>query len=119
MEEKSLQPLVAELGFNDLPEKEKKELEVSLAEALLSCVTKRIMLILTEEQKQEFDKLSEKESSDKEVFEFLSAKIPNFEEIFADEYLKFRAEMLESNKRAEEMYTNYYKETNKPLPNNQ
>ena len=56
MEEKSLQPLVAELGFNDLPEKEKKELEVSLAEALLSCVTKRIMLILTEEQKQEFDK---------------------------------------------------------------
>ena len=88
----NLKSLIEELGLEGLPEKQKQDLTVSLAESLQIRISNRILVMLTEEEKEEFDKLTEKT-----LTEFIEKKIPNYDQILADEYLIFRKEILEDN----------------------
>ena len=97
-----LKNLIQELGLDTLSEKNKQDLVVSLAESLQMRISTRILVMLTEEEKDEFDKLTENHSDEKAVTEFLVKKIPNYDNILVDEYLKFREEILETNSKVKE-----------------
>ena len=97
-----LKNLIQELGLENLPEKNKQDLVVSLAEGLQMRIATRVLVMLTEEQKESFDKLIETQNSDQAINDFLAKAIPNYDEIMADEYLKFREEVLATNSKVQE-----------------
>jgi len=94
-----LKNLIQELELEDLPEKNKQDLIVSLAESLQMRISTRILVMLTEDEKEELDRLTKESTDEKAVASFLEKKIPNYDQILADEYLKFRKDMLETNKK--------------------
>ncbi len=94
--------LIEELGLENLPEKEKNDLIVSLADALQSRITERALNFLTEEDKKELEKLVDQKNED-ETDKFLAEKIPNIDEIMYDEFLMFKEETLETQKEVKKL----------------
>ncbi|MDD5693607.1 MAG: DUF5663 domain-containing protein [Patescibacteria group bacterium] len=94
--------LIEELGLENLPEKEKNDLIVSLADALRSRIAERTLNFLTEDDRIELDKLID-QKSDEKMNKFLAEKIPNFDEIMYDEYILFKEETLETQKEVKKL----------------
>ena len=94
--------LIEELGLENLPEKEKNDLIVSLADALQSRITERALNFLTEEDKKELEKVVDQQNED-ETDKFLAEKIPNIDEIMYDEFLMFKEETLETQKEVKKL----------------
>jgi hypothetical protein len=87
--------IVVILGINTLPVEKQKEAMERLGSIVYQEVMLRALDILTEEDKDEFEKLTEKDPDPETLFGFLSDKIPSFEEIVKGEAEKLRAESAE------------------------
>ncbi|MFA6251243.1 MAG: DUF5663 domain-containing protein [Candidatus Paceibacterota bacterium] len=87
--------IVLTLGINALPVEKQKEAMERLGAIVYQEVMLRVLDILTEEEKDEFEKQIEKDSNPEAMFEFLSGKIPNLEEIVKGEAEKLREESAE------------------------
>lgn len=87
--------IVTTLGINTLPVEKQKEAMERLGAIVYQEVMLRVLDILTEEDKNEFEKLIEKDPNPEKMFEFLSNKITNLEEIVKEEAEKLREESAE------------------------
>ncbi len=72
--------ILNDLGIENLPEDEKKNLLASLSESFLRRITVRIYENLDETDQTEFEKIAA-ENNPAKLEEFLKSKIPNIEEI--------------------------------------
>jgi hypothetical protein len=87
--------IVIALGINNLPVEKQKEAMERLGAIVYQEVMLRVLDILSEEEKDEFEKLIEKDQNPETMFDFLSSKIPNFEGIVIEEAEKLREESAE------------------------
>ena len=87
--------IVLILGINALPVEKQKEAMERLGVIVYQEVMLRVLDILTEEDKDEFEKLIEKDPNPETLFGFLSEKLPDFEEIVREEAEKLREESAE------------------------
>jgi len=87
--------IVTTLGINTLPIEKQKEAMERLGAIVYQEVMLRVLNILTEEDKDEFEKLIEKDPNPETMFDFLSQKIPNLSEIVKEEAEKLRGESTE------------------------
>ena len=72
--------ILSELGVNDLPEEEKKNLMASLSESFLRRMTVRIYENLDENGRLEFEKIAAENIPEK-LDRFVKSRIPNIEAI--------------------------------------
>jgi ElaB/YqjD/DUF883 family membrane-anchored ribosome-binding protein len=87
--------IIEELGLETLPEEQK----ITLLEQMTTLVQKRVMLrimeVLTEVEKDEFEKLLEEKGEDAiEIANFLREKIPNLDELVKEEIVKLKKEVI-------------------------
>jgi len=87
--------IVLTLGINALPVEKQKEAMERLGSIVYQEVMLRVLDILTEEEKEAFEKLIEKDNDPETMFGFLSDKIPNLNEIVKEEAEKLREESAE------------------------
>ena len=87
--------IVLTLGINTLPVEKQKEAMERLGAIVYQEVMLRVLDILSEEDKDEFEKLIEKDPNPETMFGFLSEKISNFGEIVKEEAEKLRSEAAE------------------------
>ena len=87
--------IVVTLGINTLPIEQQKEAMERLGAIVYQEVMLRVLEILSEEEKDEFEKLVEKDPSPESLFGFLAQKIPNLDEIVKEEAEKLRTESAE------------------------
>lgn len=87
--------IVIILGINTLPVEKQKEAMERLGAIVYQEIMLRALDILTEEDKDEFEKLIEKDQNPETMFGFLSEKIPNLDEIVKEEAEKLRNDSAE------------------------
>lgn len=102
MDDQGLKSLVTELGLDNLPEDKKNDLLVSMTDALQTRISSRVMIMLTEKQKNELEEIM-KTGSEQKANDYLVQNIPNFADIIADEYEIFRKESLELNEETKKI----------------
>jgi hypothetical protein len=94
------QNIVKELGLDNLPEDKQVEILEKIGQIIFQSVLIRVLTVMNEEDKDEFDKLlSEKANDSDAVLQFLQAKVPELDEIVKDEVVKFKQETLEIMKK--------------------
>ncbi|MFA6386644.1 MAG: hypothetical protein WCW04_02665 [Candidatus Paceibacterota bacterium] len=87
--------IVLTLGINTLPVEKQKEAMERLGAIVYQEVMLRVLDILTEEDKDAFEKLIEKNPDPELLFGFLSDKVSNLDEIVKEEAEKLREESKE------------------------
>ena len=87
--------IVITLGINNLPVEKQKEAMERLGVIVYQEVMLRVLDILTENDKNEFEKLIEEDPKPETLFDFLANKIPNLGEIVKEEAEKLREEVTE------------------------
>ena len=87
--------IVTTLGINKLPVEQQKEAMERIGSIVYQEVMLRALDILTEEEKDEFEKIVEKDASPDNLFDFLTDKIPNLGDIVVEEAEKLRKESAE------------------------
>lgn len=84
--------VIKTLGIDTLPLEQQKEAMEKMGAIVYQEVILRVLELMTEEDKDEFEKLLEKNPDPETMFTFLGQKVSNVEEIVAEEAEKFRAE---------------------------
>jgi|GEM_PF-718073 len=102
MDQNQTKGLISELGLDNLPEDEKNDMIVKLAEALQNRLTVRLLASLSEDEKQEFDDIAGK-GDDEAIGKYLSEKVPNVDFIAKEEFELFREELLAENAEIKKM----------------
>lgn len=87
--------IIKTLGIDSLPIEKQKEAMERLGAIVYQEVMLRVLDILSEEDKDEFEKVIEKSPDPEIMFSFLTDKIPNLEEIVNEEAEKLRKESAE------------------------
>lgn len=95
MNNKINQNIIEILGINSLPEEKQKEAMEKLGAIVYQEIMLRVLDILSEEDKDEFEKIIEKNPDPETMFSFLGEKISNFDEIVEEEAKKLRDESAE------------------------
>jgi hypothetical protein len=80
------------LGIDTLPIEQQKETMEKLGAIVYQEVMLRALDAMTDEDKDEFEKLIEKDPSPEAMFTFLSQKVPNLDAIAKEEAEKLHAE---------------------------
>lgn len=90
------QNIVKELGLEALSEDKQVEILEKIGQIIFQSVLIRVMDIMSEEDKDEFDELLGVKADDTEaVLGFLQGKVPNLDEIVKEEVIKFKTETLD------------------------
>lgn len=90
------QNIIQALGLDNLPEEEKNKMLEEMGRVVYQNIILRVLEELKEEDKDEFDAFLEKNSDNQEaIYEFLKSKIPNLDELAAQEVEKFRKDSLD------------------------
>ena len=90
------QNIIKDLGLDKLPAGEQEEMILTIGRLIYQGVIIRVMGLLSEKDKDEFDKLiSEKIEDEKAVLDFLESKLPNLSEIVNEEIVIFKKESLD------------------------
>lgn len=90
------QNIIQDLGIDRLPADEQEEALLSIGRIIFQGVLIRVMGLLGEKDKDEFDKLlTEKADEEEAVLKFLQAKLPNLDEIVNNEIAMFKRESLD------------------------
>ena len=84
--------IITILGIDKLPAEQQKEAMERLGAIVYQEVMLRAIDAMTDEQKDEFEKLIEKDPDPETMFIFLSEKVPNIAAIVAEEAEKLRTE---------------------------
>ncbi|MGM0482416.1 MAG: DUF5663 domain-containing protein [Patescibacteria group bacterium] len=92
MNEEQKNNLLEELGLEDLPEETQTRILEAMTESLLKRITLRILEELSEEDREEFEKIREEQDAQK-TENFLREKIPNYDEIVEEVSSSFKEEM--------------------------
>jgi len=87
--------IVVTLGINTLPVEKQKEAMERLGAIVYQEVMLRVLDILSEEDKDEFEKIIEKNPDPDILFEYLINKVPNLEQIVKEEAENLREEASE------------------------
>jgi ABC-type sugar transport system substrate-binding protein len=87
--------IIKTLGIDTLPEEQQKEAMEKMGAIVYQEVMLRVLDIMTEEDKDAFEKLLENNPDPEAMFAFLGSKVPNIEAIVAEEAEKFRTESAE------------------------
>ncbi|MAF20654.1 MAG: hypothetical protein CMI55_03155 [Parcubacteria group bacterium] len=102
MNKKNIQQnIIKELGLEGLPEDKQIELLTTMTESVLKRITIKVLELLSEEDKKEFDQVRETNDPDK-ISEFLKDKINNYDEIVEDVIKEFKEEMKSTMASLEE-----------------
>jgi len=80
------------LGIDALPVEQQKEAMERLGAIVYQEVMLRVLDIMSEEDKDEFEKIIERNADPEVMFTFLSGKVPNLDAIVTEEAEKFRTE---------------------------
>jgi len=84
--------IIEELGLSDLPVDAQLDLLTQMTESLIKRITIGVLEKLSEEERNEFEKIQENE--DPEAMDaFLKEKIPNYEEFVKNIVDEFKEEM--------------------------
>ncbi len=86
------QSIIQELGLQDLPEETQIKLLTQMTESVLKRIAVKVLEQLSEADRAEFEKLQETGDVEK-VNDFLTAKIPNYEQIVLEIIAEFKEEM--------------------------
>lgn len=93
MDIKTLQQnILQELGLQDLPEATQIKLLTQMTESVLKRIAVKVLEQLSDQDRQEFEKLQATGEAEK-VNEFLTVKIPNYEEMLQEIVAEFKEEM--------------------------
>lgn len=95
MQNKINENIIKTLGIDSLPVEKQKEAMERLGAIVYQEVMLRVLEILSEEDKDEFEKLIEKNPDPEIMFSFLGDRISNLEEIVNEEAEKLRKESAE------------------------
>ena len=88
--------ILKEFGLDDLPEEKKQSLREQIVDVIESRFNRALLNAMSEEDKQEFDKVLEKgEGIDK----FIQAKVPNFADLHQEIIADLKQEMLKMNEK--------------------
>ncbi len=91
--------ITKELGLENLPEDKRDEIYLRISKIIYQNIMIRVVDALKEEDRDEFNKLLDEdikaeEESDK-ILEFLRSKIENFDNIVAEEIVKFKEKSVD------------------------
>ena len=88
--------ITKELGLENLPEDKREEVYLRISKIIYQNIMIRVVEILSEEEQDEFNKLLDEvaktEGESDKILEFLKAKIKNFDDIVAEEIVRFKEE---------------------------
>ena len=85
--------IIEDLGLDKLPQKDQEEMLLMIGRLIFQGVIIRVMSLLSEKDKDDFDKLlSEKIEDEEAVLKFLESCVPNLNEIINDEVASFKKE---------------------------
>lgn len=84
--------IIKTLGIDTLPVEEQKEAMEKLGTIVYQEVMLRVLDIMSEEDKDAFEKLIEANPDPEAMFSYLSEKVPNIDEIVGEEAKKLREE---------------------------
>lgn len=87
--------IIKTLGIDVLPVEKQKEAMERLGAIVYQEVMLRVLDIMSEEDKDAFESLIEKNPDPEIMFGFLSEKVPTIDQIVAEEAEKLRAESAE------------------------
>jgi hypothetical protein len=87
--------IIEVLGISSLPREKQEEAMERLGGIVYQETMLRALDIMSDEEKDEFEKLIEKDPDPETMFIFLETKIPNIEEIAKEEAEKLRDEAAE------------------------
>ncbi len=98
--------LVKELGINELPQDQKKEMLAQMSEIIQQRIVLKIVDELPEDKKEEFANIINASSENPSIIdEFLQKNLPNVEELVLGEIGKYKKEMLEFLDNPTDKYT--------------
>ena len=90
------QNIVKELGLDNLPEDKQLEILEKIGSIIFQSVLLRTLDIMSEENKDEFEKLLSEKADDPDiVLKFMQNKVPNLDDIVKEEVVKFKTETLD------------------------
>ncbi|MBI4093075.1 MAG: hypothetical protein HY420_04085 [Candidatus Kerfeldbacteria bacterium] len=84
------------LGLQNLPEEQKARLLQRMSQAVQDRISDRVASKMNDAQRTEMDKLLAQNASPEQIDVFMKQAVPDFEEIAAEELLKFKQEMKEN-----------------------
>lgn len=88
--------LIKELGLDALSAEEQKKAILNIGRVIRQNIILRVMELLSEEEKDEFDNLlSEKADDEETIYKFLKSKISNLDEIAEEEIKNFKESSLD------------------------
>ncbi|PIS41792.1 MAG: hypothetical protein COT25_01195 [Candidatus Kerfeldbacteria bacterium CG08_land_8_20_14_0_20_42_7] len=85
------------LGLENLPEEKKKALLDQMSSVVQSRIARRVDALLSEEQKEHFNKMVADGADENAINAYLSKQVPKFDEIATEEILKFKEEMVKES----------------------
>ncbi|MFP4539305.1 MAG: DUF5663 domain-containing protein [Candidatus Paceibacterota bacterium] len=94
MEEQQKNDLLEEFDLKNLPEEAQSRILQAMTETLLKKITLRVLEELSEEERDEFEKVREQEDAER-TENFLREKLPNYDEILEEVVSDFKKEMKE------------------------
>jgi len=86
------QSIIQELGLEGLPEETQINLLTQMTESVLKRITIKVLERLSEADRQEFENVQASGDPDK-VNQFLTAKIPDYEQMVSGVVAEFKEEM--------------------------
>jgi len=96
MDKKLLETNIIEaLGLESLPDEQKIQMVQTMVDLVQKRLMLRIMDQLSEEEKDEFEKILGGRDVDLAAAEFIKNKVPNFDEMVQEEIIKVKQEMIE------------------------
>ena len=87
--------IIEALGLEALPEERKIQIVQMATDLVQKRLMLRVMEQLTEEEKDEFEKVLGGKDIDLAAAEFIKNKVPNFDEMVQEEIIKVKQELIE------------------------
>ncbi|MEY2640824.1 MAG: hypothetical protein RL150_217 [Candidatus Parcubacteria bacterium] len=80
------------MGLDELPMEEQAAVMTEMSDAIMAGVFARVLPMLSEEHKAEFDKLMDSDADQDAVVAFLQERVPEFQAIVVEEVAAFSKE---------------------------
>lgn len=88
--------IIKQIGIDQLPPERQEEILLKIGEVIFGNIMLRVVEILGDEDKTQLDKLLSEQKDDGEpVLQFLQTKIPELDQIVADEVAQFKQESVD------------------------
>ncbi len=87
--------LLEEIGIDKLPLEEQAAVMAEIGDAIMAGILARAVPLLDDASKKELDTMLDGMEEAAQLETFLNAKIPNFQQIIAEEVAAFRGEALD------------------------